>query len=459
MNRLKDGSGWTMNQTTEPPIRGRFDGAYAMNRLKDESGQTLVLMAAIMGLLMICFLGLAMDVGMLFREKREAQAAADAAALAAAEELAVGATSNEQSVANAMAKIHGFDTTLAKDPATVTLTTPVTGNFSGSKYVQATVSKPIKTLFMGAFSSKFATVEVSAQSIGGAGQTSPTCICLEGTSGQDLNLSNNAQIIAPKCGIIEDSSASNAVAITQGASVNALSLGTASSTWDTSTNVWGGGTIASSTDVVQGLTSTCHPQMPTPPTYSSCASDPGGSSTSFTAGPSSASGTACYTSLTVGANNTKDTLNPGTYVITTGALHFESGNGGYSNQGGNGVFFYLTGTASLIVDNGANINLASGGSTLSAGGTAPTVGSYNGVLVFQDPSDTQPITIQGGANSFLSGAVDAPAAAVTLGNGSSTSFNSSVVAQTLTMYGGAVLNSPPVTNLGTLNISVSKTVQ
>jgi hypothetical protein len=58
-------------------------------------------------------------------------------------------------------------------------------------------------------------------------------------------------------------------------------------------------------------------------------------------------------------------LNPGVYVISNGELHFESGANNASNTGGNGVFFYLVGTASLVIDNGANVNL-----------TAPSSGTY-----------------------------------------------------------------------------------
>jgi Flp pilus assembly protein TadG len=430
-----------------------------MNQLQDENGQALVLMAAFMGLLMLGFLALALDIGLLFRDKRNAQAAADAAALAAAEELASGSTANEQTVANAMAKMHGFDTALATNPATVTLLTPNTGNFMGSTYVQATVSQPIRTFFLGAFSSKFAATTVSAQATAGGGQLSPTCVCLEGTSGQDLNLSNNARLSALQCGVINDSSSSNAVGIVGGSSLNALSLGTVSSTWNNGSNISNGGSISSSTKVIQGITSSCAPPMPAAPTYSNCVADPGGSSSSFTAGPASSSGTICYKSLTVGANGSLDTLNPGTYVITTGALHFESGPGGVSNLGGNGVYFYLTGTASLVVDNGANINLVSGGSAKSGGGTAPSLGTSDGILVYQASSDTAAMSIQGGSTSYLSGGLFFPSASVTLGNGSSTSFNSSIVAQTLTMNGGAILNAVSSSNLGTLNISVSKLVQ
>jgi uncharacterized membrane protein len=115
--------------------------------LRDEDGQSLVISAIFLALAAIGFLSLAVDTGRLFDQKRAAQAAADAAALAAAEEVSAGDSSNEQAVANAVATLNGFNTGLATNPATVTLSTPTTGNYTGSAYIQATVSQPIPTGF------------------------------------------------------------------------------------------------------------------------------------------------------------------------------------------------------------------------------------------------------------------------------------------------------------------------
>jgi hypothetical protein len=429
-----------------------------MKVLRDESGQTLVVMAAFMGLVALGFLAFAVDVGSLFREKRMAQGAANAAALAAAEEIAAGNSSNEQSVANAIAKLNGFDTTLATNPATVTLLTPASGNFVGSNYVLATVSKPIGTVFLGAFASSRATMAVSAQAIAGGAQ-SQTCVCLEGTSGEALNMSNGSTLTASGCGIVDNSSGSNAIGIVGGSILTAATLGTVSSNWDNSSNINNGGSIASSTTIVQGITSSCSPAMPTAPSYSSCAADPGGSSGTYTWGPASASSVVCYKALTVGANGSTVTLNPGIYVITTGVLHFESGANGHSNLGGNGVFFYLTGTASLAIDNGANINLVSGGAAQSGGGSAPAVGAYNGIVVYQTASDTAAVSIQGGSSTYLNGALYAPSAAITLGNGSGATLNGGIAASSLTMNGGGSLNAIADTNEGSLSYGSAKLVQ
>ena len=226
--------------------------------MRNEDGQALVIVAVFMGLAAIGFLAFAVDVGYLFHEKRMAQAAADGAALAAAEESSAGAaTTQQQSVANAIAKMNGFDTTLASNPATVSLTVPTTGNFVGP-YVQATVTRPIPTMFLGAFSHARSTVAVSATAIAGGSKSSQTCVCLEG-SGEAINLSNNSKLTAAGCGVVDNSSSSNAVGVVGSSTLTALTLATVSSSWDNTSNINNGGSIAPSTTIVQGITSTCAP--------------------------------------------------------------------------------------------------------------------------------------------------------------------------------------------------------
>ena len=69
--------------------RDSMNGCRQRNDVKifrDERGQATTFMALFMGLIMLGFIAFALDVGYLFQKKRMAQAAADAAAIAAAEE-------------------------------------------------------------------------------------------------------------------------------------------------------------------------------------------------------------------------------------------------------------------------------------------------------------------------------------------------------------------------------------
>ncbi|HEV2618505.1 MAG TPA: pilus assembly protein TadG-related protein [Acidobacteriaceae bacterium] len=415
-----------------------------------EAGQTTVLMVLFLSTFLFGFVAVGIDVESLFQGRRQAQAAADAAAVAAAEEASYG-TASETAAATAIAKLDGFDTSLAVNPATVTVGTPTSGNYSGSSsFLQVVVSKPLPMFFARVVTSH-STVTVSARAVAGAGMSSPSCVCLEGTTGTDLALSNNAQLNATSCGTMVDSSSSNAVTIVGSAKLGGQAIGSISTNWDTAANVNNGGSVASGTKVVEGVATACAPPLPAVPSYSgaACTADPlshyGNGGSSYSVGPGSTYSTTqtgnlvCYNSLTIGSNGDTVNINPGTYVINGGTLHFESARA----TGGAGVFFYLTGTASMVIDNGANVTLS-----------APTSGTYSGDLVFQDPADTQALSIQGGSNTNVSGTIYAPSSNVTFGNGSGNLFDD-LVAKTLTMNGGALASSASA-NFGSLNISTAK---
>ncbi|MGB6191580.1 MAG: pilus assembly protein TadG-related protein [Terracidiphilus sp.] len=417
--------------------------------IRDESGQSTMLIVAVVGLFLMGFIAIGLDVGYLFHEKRMAQAAADSAAVAAAEELSSSNTANEQSVANAMAAANGFDPSASINPATVTLKTPTSGSYSGSaSYIEADVSRPIPTFFFGLLNAADKKVAVSARAVAGGGMTSPTCICLEGQTGNDLNMSNNAQIQAPACGITDDSSGSNAVSVVGSASINALSLGTVSSSWNNSGNINNNGTISSSTKIVQGISTQCKPTLtaPTLPSGLPCYSNPingwtaaNGYTGKFTlplAGETVMSNTVCYNSL--------DTSQSASITFSPGYTYYIKGDfttGGGSPITGNGVSFYV----------GGNINFANG---VTSNLTAPTGSDGSPGPLFYVAGSS--VSIQGGNNSVFTGIVYAPNAAVNLANGTSTNLTMDFVAQSLTMAGGGALNSYATTNLGTLNLSVAK---
>jgi Flp pilus assembly protein TadG len=419
-----------------------------MKILKDESGQAAIMIATFLALLALGFMALALDAGYFFRQKRMAQAAADAAAIAAAEESSAGDTTNMQSVANSIAAMNGFNTQAASSPATVQINNPpVYGQYAGtSGYVEVIVSKSVPTLLLGAFNHTITSMVVSGRAVSGGGQTSPTCICLEGTSGMDLNMSNDAQLTATNCGITVDSNSNNAVGVVGSATVSALSLGTVSTTWDNSSNINNNGSISSSTKVVTGV-SACSPTItaPTLPTGITCYANPVNGWTSANnytgvytlpiAGETATSGTICYTSMNT-SNAASVTFTPGyTYYIQGG---FTTGGGAPVTS--TGAEFYIGGTVDIA--NGVTANMS-----------APTVNGSPGAL-FYVAGNT--VTIEGGSNSNFSGLIYAPNAAVTLDNGTGTTTNMDFVAQSLTMAGGAALNSYASTNLGTMNSSVAK---
>jgi len=108
-----------------------------------------------------------------------------------------------------------------------------------------------------------------------------------------------------------------------------------------------------------------------------------------------------------------------------------------------GVTFYLTSPsgspASVNIDGGATVELS-----------APTSGNYEGLLFYQDPSDTASASLRGTDNTSYQGALYFPTAQLTFGgdNSSTGTFNGDakftlIVSSWLTLTGNPtiILNS------------------
>jgi hypothetical protein len=143
----------------------------------------------------------------------------------------------------------------------------------------------------------------------------------------------------------------------------------------------------------------------------------------------------CYTSFDLTNGNSLN-LSPGVYVINGGSFNLQSGP--VTSSGG--VTIYLT--------NGATVNIGSGVPvTLSA----PTNGTYAGVLFFQDASDTGTSTFGGGTGDTLLGTIYAPGGKVLFVNGLHQS-TLAVVAKDLDFEAGTyTLNSDPGGNITGIN--------
>ncbi len=400
-----------------------------MRRLKDERGQALI-MAALCMPLMLGFLGFALDVGMLSVEKRRLQAAADSAAIAGAAELSYG---DYVSAAQSAAAQNGFangvnGATVSVNPSGASTPSPLYGAYAGqSGYLEVIVTQSTPTPFMGLFN--ISSVNVAARAVGGQG-SSPNCIYALSPIGISISLNNNAQLSAPGCGVVDDSANTPAISVTGSANITATSVESVGGVYTDNS-----GSKISPT-ATTGIAAVSDPLASlSPPSYSlpSCTLDPlahhGNGGSTYSVGPGSTysttqnGNTVCYTSLTLGVNGDTVTLNPGIYVIT-GALTFASG----TVLGGSGVTFYLVGLGQVNIGNGATLNFS-----------APTSGTYDGILFYQDRSDILPAIIEGGSSSSLQGILYFPSASLLIGNGSTSTVSTPIIASTITMVGGSKL--------------------
>lgn len=327
-----------------------------------ERGFTLVLFA-VSALVLLAFAGLAIDTGYMLHQKRKMQNAADAAALAAAQELHRGNTSTYANAALTDSRMNGF--TNGSNDTSVTVNRPPTnGTYAGnSNYVQVAVSQPQPTFFMSMFN--FSRVPMSARAtafVGGA--AGGGCITLLHPSFDGSYYTSGGSTVAADCGMWVNSNSTKAIE-NQGNSAF-TSMGTA-------IHVVGGVNNQGSI-------------TPTPITRSAAAPDPlasmqvpSSSGLAARTTPATITGNVTlnpglYTGgINIGAN-ANVTLNPGLYYMRNGGVYLTK-----ANLSGSGVTMFFTGTQNktvVLADTLSTINL-----------TAPTSssnGAMEGVLFFGD---------------------------------------------------------------------------
>jgi len=391
---------------------------------QDQRGQMLVLTAVCMAMMM-GFVALAVDVGLLFRAKRNIQIAADSAAIAAALDYLYNNSVTSAQAAGKAASASNFVTN-GTNGATVTINIPpsdaVGKSVNGA--VEAIVSMPNPTFFWGAFSNSLTagggaktSIPVAARAVAGVPDTGTACIWLMDTSGVGLQLQGAYDIEAPTCGIYVNSPSSNALQVTgNGGTLNALFL-----------------------DVV-GNSPPSHQTNPTPATINA---GPRSTPWGNLSGPNPA--TACNGGNTVTAStvtaallaakppsggvvcfsSTNVTLSGGLTLpgSASGVVYLFEGTGTVSIGVGSAVTFgsgtYNAGTGQFSSTSGAVMDLYAG--TLSQASNnllniyAPTAGTYDGIALFQPASNTNELQVQKGSNNqTLDGYIYAPGAEVYL---------------------------------------------
>jgi Flp pilus assembly protein TadG len=376
-----------------------------MKGLGDESGQALI-MVALCTTCLFGFVALAADVGIMLREKRLLQIAADSAAIAGAAEYNYGDAST---AAQSAATQNGF--TNAAGGATIAVNSPPSfgPHAAIAGYVEVIASQSEPTLFMGFFGRSAMTV--TARAVATALGTTNGCIYTLGTGGVDVSVTGNSDISIATCGITIDSNSSNALSLNGNVTLDAQSIGIVGGYSKT-------GNVTLTPTPVTGIVATSDPLgfLTAPAIPGNCAADPsytGNQNPTLTAG--------CYNGLS-GNGNINLTLSPGMYIIN-GAFSF-SGNVSLT---GSGVTLVLEGSTSL--PGNVSLNL-----------TAPTSGTYNGILIFQPSTNANALALTGNSGSVFKGIVYAPNTAVSLTGNSGSSIYADFVAKSLSLVGNASLN-------------------
>ncbi len=421
----------------------------AKNNSQGTRGQALV-MIVLCSILLFAALGLVLDTGWARFRQQAAQAAADSAALAAAQ-FAAGQTCSPTCTTTGIscqsqttcptglsspastsvqagclyASANGFSSTGNQSVSLTTNTTsppPNNPNVTVSYWATAKVTETQTELFSAVLGNKYLNTGAHATAAmipsGGGG-----CIyVLQGTGSSVTN--SGAALLQSGCGIYINSSSSSA-ALMSGSS-------TIKTTGGAMTNIvggWvgsGGATITPSPNL--GTTAVADPfASMAAPTVGSCTYS---SPVVVTTNTTLSAGTYCGGIITSGTETI--TLNPGLYIIKSGIT--ESGTPTFT---GSGVTLYF--------NTGGITGSGSGGFTLSA----PTSGTWQGVTLFEDRSDTSGITLSGSTGTQISGLVYMPKGNLTYSGDSGTSgVITTLVVNAITFSGTSYIQQAATTAYG-----------
>lgn len=383
-----------------------------MVKRRSEAGQTLAFVSLAL-VTLLAAAGLAVDMGYFRYERRLLQSAADSAALAAATDLNLGQTGQGVAQADALlvAQANGFQDGV--NATTVNVTFP---GLNPQNAVQVTIQRILPSFFIQVVGANLYTISATGLATIG---TSQGCIYALNGDGLGPGLVLNAGIDAPNCGVVDNGPLSGPGDIT------AASAGVYGSFAG-----YGGFSTPAVVSIPQPAADPLLYLQPDAPTPSATCIPNLGWATPITLSP----GTYCM-GITINSGGMV-TFNPGLYIL--GGPLLITGTG---TATGVGVTFYVAPGPATFTFNGTGAISLSAPLTVDASfQNVPP-----GILFFQDPGNTNPADVSESVpgppgNVMLSGTLYFPTAPLTIA-GSATGTNAVVVAYSVTVVTGNVLNS------------------
>jgi Flp pilus assembly protein TadG len=363
-----------------------------MKMMREESGQTTVLLALCMTSL-LGVMALSVDVGTFLHAKRMVQAAADSAAIAGAAEIHYESIDKTTvtAAAKAAAKANGF--TDGSNNVTVTVNSidtgsgPVNGPHAGNtNYVEVVISQSRPTFFMSLFGQTSMGVAARAVAgLDGLGTNNGCMFVMNPTAAPAFEVKGSATVLATACGVYINSSNGDALDFTGAAgTLTAKAIGIVG-------GYEGGGATPTPTTGVTPVTNPFGYLPSIDPSTLTCTAVPAGKKGPGTLTLTGPIGPGCWSGGNIVLSNA--TLSTGTYVFTGGDVTLD----GTVNSGTGGVTIDLD-TGNLSENTGTVVNLS-----------APTTGTYANILFMAPSTNTNTITFdQGSASGTLSGDVYAP---------------------------------------------------
>ena len=351
-------------------------------RNRREAGQTLITLA--FGMVLFCaVLGLAIDIGYMRDLKRRLQTAVDSAAIAAAAEVSYGdyvAAAKADSAANSFTDGANGVTVTVNDP-------PASGPHQGQPgYVEVLIAKTQPTFFIRIVPGAPISSTVTARAVAYLGNARGCIYSLQPSPGHTTIgvASGGGASLNANCTMIDNG---DLTLLGSPTNLSASAIGVVGTVYN--------GTGANVTPTPSGAVSASDPlsYLPT--------QNPGNCDVrnfSISSGFQTLNqGVYCGGINVTGTASVN--FNPGLYVLMPNGL---TNNGltisGSGSVNGSGVTFY----------NGANSGHVLITNTGTVSLTAPTSGTYAGILIFQDPNNSNNATVDGGNNPTFQGALYFP---------------------------------------------------
>ena len=405
----------------------------ARRRRHSEKGTILPALAAMI-IVLILLTGLVVDVGVLQDQRGQAQNAADAAAVAGAMELLPSGNGSTwaSNVALNTTAWNGFtngagNTTVSATPNT------------GSGTMTVVITRNVNTYFMNMLG--LHTMPVTVTAVAGLGPSSSCLVALSDTASPGLEVGGNVTL---NCGVQVNSNSN-------GGNYAVNWQGTSGCIQSTAININGGyyesggacsgGHYAVNTSGGALTPATGKPQisdplaatLPTAPATSPCTYSSQVTYTNNQTPPGNIVQPGVYCGgLQINGTNGTVTFASGTYVMYNGGFTVNSGSTITSASGG--VTFYLTGASGSQV---GNINFSGNG--VNATLSAPTTGTYSGLLFWVDGKSTSSNAniINGQAGSNFNGTIYMPSTQLEITGQSNLidTGNYSIVANTINVNG------------------------
>jgi hypothetical protein len=415
------------------------------HRIRRRRGAIIILLA----LLLVAILGvlaIALDSGVLMDDRRQVQSGADAAALAAATQLFVHYPAIESSnftlydpsgaaasAAQSSATTNGFPNDNVNSTVTVNIP-PQSGPFTGkAAYAEVIITYYQKRYFSMIWGTDTIAVTARAVARGRWAGSGDGIIILDPSAKDSLDASGTGSVtVTGGAAVIVDSSNSAAAAATGGGGMTASNF-----------QITGGDVGALNGAVQTGVPPTPDPlrYLPVPP------EPPNGTMTS----------TPIYDPVTGKKTGTQYTLTPGTYNSLPNFTNGDTVILEQASVNSNGGIFYFNGTG--FTSNGANIQMdtnTSGGVMIynnptnssnsqgisiqgNSAGTvslsALTNGPYAGILLWQNRTAAQTLSIAGSGNFTLQGTFYAADAQLKITGGGNATIGSQYISRTLNLGG------------------------